>query len=569
MKPWLHFVRDCSAVDARTLGLFRIWFGLLLLTNLYDRTKGVDAIAFYTNEGVLPNHFALFAPMAERQWSFLFPFSTPDQVQVALALIAAVYVMYLVGWHTKIAQVLVVVCLLSLTNRNLILQNGGIVVTNVVAIWTAFLPVGARFSLDHLLRSLRERREQTPAELEQRAPMVRSETTYARLAFFALLINFSCIYFFNYAHKTGATWREGSAVHWVLWQNRIATMWAAIVRMHEPAWLSPVLTRSTLLIEAVLPVLILFPTGLRWTRRAAVVAILGLHASISLMMTLGPFSYSMMSFGLLLLRSEDWDFIEQTFAWKRTRHPVAYDPSNRRELMAARILARLDWRHRFELVDRSSRSSASPPPRLFSVLRKLPLEHLDADQSSNTPAQRLGNLIKRTIGELLAAALLVTVVIELAADNWIIPVAYRVKNRPQLQQEIVNYLRLPQGWSMFSPDAPKDDGTLVIDALLSDGRHLDPRTQLPPDFDAAFHGPWYDDQQWCDWNLRMKWDANRHLHAYFREYIAHLDQLDSWRQPAAIKYFEVYWVSNGSPPPGSVTPYGVKKTLLFTSGVEP
>jgi hypothetical protein len=570
MKRWLHLVRDCYlAVDARTLGLFRIWFGLHLLANLYDRTKGVDAIAFYTNEGVLPNHFALFAPMGERQWSFLYPFTTPSQVQVALAMIVVVYVMYLVGWHTKVAQVLVVVCLLSLTNRNLILQNGGIVVTNVVAIWTAFLPVGARFSLDHLLRSLRERREQTPAELEQRAPMIRSETTYARLAYFAILLNFSCIYYFNYAHKTGATWREGSAVHWVLWQNRIATIWAAIVRMHEPAWLSPFLTRSTLLIEAMLPVLILFPAGLRWTRRAAVLAIFGLHTSISLMMTLGPFSYSMMSFGLLLIRSDDWEWLERTLNWKHAKQTVAYDPSNRRENMAARILARLDFRHRFELVDGHSSASTSRPPWLFSFLRSLPLELLDAGGSASTPARRLVAQIKRSVGELLAAVLLVSVAIELAADNWIIPDSFRVKHRPRLQQEIINYLRLPQGWSMFSPDAPKEDGTLVIDALLSDGRHLDPRTQLPPDFDAAFHGPWYDDQQWCDWNLRMKWESNRHLHPFFREYIAHLDQLDSWHQPAAIKYFEVYWVSNGAPPPGSVIPYGVKKTLLFTSGAKP
>jgi hypothetical protein len=572
MKRWLHLVRDrYLAVDARTLGLFRICFGLHLLANLYDRTKGGDALAFYTNLGVLPNHFALFAPMGERMWSLLFPFSTPEQVQVALVLIALSYAMYVVGWHTKVAQVLVVVCLLSLTNRDLILQNGGIVVTNVVAIWTMFLPVGARFSVDHLLRSLRERKESTPAELNDRTLMVRGQATYARLAYFGILLNFACIYFFNYAHKTGPTWRAGSAVHWVLWQNRIATMWAAMLRMHEPAWLSPVLTRSTLVIEALLPVLILFPTGQRWTRRAAIVVIFGLHVSISLMMTLGPFSYSMMSFGLLLIRSEDWDWLGRALASKRPRRAVVYDPTNPRDHLAARILARLDLRGRFEFSDRREVAALSDEgsPRVYTWLRKLPLELLDGDEIRDTPARRFKARIVRSAGELLAGVILVTIVIEIGADNWIIPEAHRVKHRPVIQQEIVNYLRLPQGWSMFSPDAPKEDGTLVVDAVLSDGRHLDPRTQLPPDFDAAFHGPWYDDQQWCDWNLRMKWESNRHLHSNFREYIAHLDQLDSWQQTATIKYFDVYWVSNNAPPPGSTTPYGVKKTLLFTGGVKP
>ena len=57
--------------------------------------------------------------------------------------------------------------------------------------------------------------------------MVRSAPSYARLAFFGMLINFACIYFFNYAHKKGLTWKDKSAVHWVLWQNRIATVWTA------------------------------------------------------------------------------------------------------------------------------------------------------------------------------------------------------------------------------------------------------------------------------------------------------------------------------------------------------
>ena len=164
--------------------------------------------------------------------------------------------------------------------------------------------------------------------------------------------------------------------------------------------------------------------------------------------------------------------------------------------------------------------------------------------------------------------LLATLAVQVATDNWIIPDRYRVKHRPQVMREIVDYLRLPQGWSMFSPEAPKEDGTVVIDAILSDGRHIDPRKQLPPDFDAAFHGPWFDDQQWCDWDLRMKFDTNRHFSGYFREYIARLDQLSGWRQNATIKSFDVYWVNNSAPPPGSTAPYNIQKLLLFTGGGE-
>ena len=99
----------------------------------------------------MPNHYALFAPAGDKLWSLLLPFSTPAEVQVAFFLVFVVYFFYVIGYRTKLFQILLVICFLSLDNRNLHLQNGGIVVTNVVSIWTAFLPVGARFSIDHLL----------------------------------------------------------------------------------------------------------------------------------------------------------------------------------------------------------------------------------------------------------------------------------------------------------------------------------------------------------------------------------------------------------------------------------
>jgi hypothetical protein len=190
----------------------------------------------------------------------------------------------------------------------------------------------------------------------------------------------------------------------------------------------------------------------------------------------------------------------------------------------------------------------------------------DGEPYVESPAARLWRGAKVALGQALACVFLVTIVMQVSSDNWIIPEKYRVKQRPELMRQIVEYLRLPQGWSMFSPEAPRDDGTIVIDAVLSDGRHIDPRKQRPPDFDAAFHGPWYDDQQWCDWDLRMRWDSSRHLYPYFREYIARLDRLSSWKQNATIRYFDVYWVNNAAPARGSTKPYDVTRQLLFSGG---
>jgi hypothetical protein len=202
---------------------------------------------------------------------------------------------------------------------------------------------------------------------------------------------------------------------------------------------------------------------------------------------------------------------------------------------------------------------SAPPPT-----RYVPHEVCD-----ETPAARFKQSVQRVTGEILAAGFLVTVVTQVAADNWAIPDRYRLRNRPEVERQIVEYLRVPQGWSMFSPDAPKEDGTITIDAVLSDGRHIDPRKQRPPDFEPAFHGPWFDDQQWCDWDLRMRFDGNRHLHPHFRDYIARLDTHGSWKQRATIQYFDVYWVNNAAPPPGSTQPYNITKQFLFSGGIRP
>jgi hypothetical protein len=67
----------------------------------------------------------------------------------------------------------------------------------------------------------------------------------------------------------------------------------------------------------------------------------------------------------------------------------------------------------------------------------------------------------------------------------------------------------------------------------------------------------------------MRFDGNRHLHPHFRDYIARLDKFRSWKQRGTIQYFDVYWVNNAAPPPGSTLPYNITKQFLFSGGVHP
>ena len=160
------FNEHYRSLDPRWLGLFRICFGMLLISELGYRWT--YARLLFSNDGVLPNHFSLFAPMGQDLFSIYHVFSTVEEVHVAFALTLIVFVCFTLGYRTRLFHVLSAILITSLHGRNLFTENGGSVVTHSLAIWTMFLPLGRHFSIDALRRSFAAEREQSPAELNHR-----------------------------------------------------------------------------------------------------------------------------------------------------------------------------------------------------------------------------------------------------------------------------------------------------------------------------------------------------------------------------------------------------------------
>jgi hypothetical protein len=133
------FNRHYRSVDPRWLGLFRIGFGILLITELMYRWS--YARMLFSNDGLLPNHFSLFAPMGQDLFSIYHVFSTIGEVHVAFALTLVVFLCFTLGYKTRLFHVLSAILITSLHSRNLFTENGGSVVTHSLATWTVFLPV--------------------------------------------------------------------------------------------------------------------------------------------------------------------------------------------------------------------------------------------------------------------------------------------------------------------------------------------------------------------------------------------------------------------------------------------
>jgi hypothetical protein len=610
LAPFATFVRNrYLSVDVRWLGVFRIALGTLLVVEVLRRWY--YAPAFYTNDGLLPNHYSLFAPMGRNVFSIYHAFSSYGEVSVAFFLTLVVFLAFLFGYRTKLFHALSALCITSLNARNLFVENGGTVVVNILTLYTLFLPLGARFSLDAVRESLKRRNDRSVADLNRPDPLRGSERTTS-LAVLLLLVQWSSIYFFNTVQKDGAGWRNGSALYWFFQQDRIVTWFGVWAREHLPMSIIRLMTYGALCIEGSLSVLILFPFGQRWTRRLVLLLVWGLHGFIALSARIGPFSYAMMLFPLLLLGAEDFDWITRPFRSRaRVRHVVLAAESP--FLFAlARVLDRFDPFDRLVFVDRRQTAlvPADAPCDPFLVIsetgdifrhaaafreltrslpfgvvlrgllripgleaafvafgRRLDSRHRAWSRATGVrrggedpatarvarvrPVPALAARFRESVGTLREGVVLLLGIAVIAAILVQNPFASRRVHvaRAEWMIELVEYPRILQGWSMFAPEPPYEDGRVVVDGRTADGRRFDPFANGTPDFNPDAPNGWGHSQFWCDYHNRIRFSENAQHRQHLRDYLLRQHELSGHPENRLVA-FDVWWVSERSPAPG-------------------
>lgn len=152
------------------------------------------------------------------------------------------------------------------------------------------------------------------------------------------------------------------------------------------------------------------------------------------------------------------------------------------------------------------------------------------------------------VRESLLAAFIVLLAVQTANDNGFVTRRARV-HRPDWVVATVNTFRLLEGWGMFAPEPPYDDGHLVIDGRTKDGRKLDPFTGTTPDFDPYTRVGWGHEQFWCDYNNRLRFEWHQPNRQHFKDYLRHWHEY-AGRPEDELVAFDVWWVHDKSPPPG-------------------
>ena len=147
--------RTYFQIDLRSLAFGRVVFGLVLIGDLLRRVPWLRD--FYSNAGLIPNHTVLWRPPFPRIFSFLFMASLPEESAAWFCLAFVCFVCFTIGYRTKLFHLLSLAMTTSLHNRIMFAENWGGVAMAALMIWTAFLPLGRRWSVDAIRASLRAR----------------------------------------------------------------------------------------------------------------------------------------------------------------------------------------------------------------------------------------------------------------------------------------------------------------------------------------------------------------------------------------------------------------------------
>jgi hypothetical protein len=299
--PGISGLREMLSLDLRSIALFRILLGGIILLDLIWRLPSLEA--FYTDFGVLPREMVTVAWHGAAFFGFHQYFSSVPGVLLLFLVNAVFAVMLLVGWRTRLATVVCWLFLISLQNRNPMVLQGGDVLLRVLVFWGMFLPLGAYLSVD-----CRSRRPQPGGEMQ-----VFSAGTVA------LILQVCLVYIFTALLKSSDSWRTtGDAVYLALQLDAFRRPLGTLLLPHHG--LLRVATHITLFFEAFGPLFLFYPVRNGPVRTAVVFSFWFFHlVALNLCMDVGPFPYICAVAWTVLLPAWFWE--RAASVWRRMAIP--------------------------------------------------------------------------------------------------------------------------------------------------------------------------------------------------------------------------------------------------------
>lgn len=196
------FVQRVFSLDLRSLAVFRIAVGILILADLGFRWSTLTDM--YTGEGFYTHALAdkyyqveLGQQWPQYVWSLYWISDSVIFVQSLFAVAAVAALFLIAGKWTRIATIVSWLLLASLQFRNPLVTTSGDFLFKMLLFWSMFLPLGAKWSVDALKK---------PTE----------HTAVCSFATIGLIFQMFAVYFFSGVAKCNEIWFSGNAMWYVL-----------------------------------------------------------------------------------------------------------------------------------------------------------------------------------------------------------------------------------------------------------------------------------------------------------------------------------------------------------------
>jgi hypothetical protein len=263
-----HFSR-LFAIDLRSLAVFRIGMGMLLLYDCLSRARFLNSL--YTDQGLMP--IRSVGPLSVPDTIFFIHgwFGSVEYAALLFVVMGLAAICLMLGLFTPVAAAVCWLLVNSLRMRIPNVDNGGDILCRVLLFWSIFLPLGACWSLD------------------ARRRISSGVTHVVNIASAALLLTPALMYFESAFFKNGVTWFNGDAVSIAL-QEAYWSRPLADVLVGYPT-LCRALTFITLGLEFICPFLLFSPFATRACRLTAMALLTSVQVGFAFTIEVGLFPF--------------------------------------------------------------------------------------------------------------------------------------------------------------------------------------------------------------------------------------------------------------------------------------
>ena len=455
----LQYLADCVRIDTRTLAVFRVFAGLLVVADLVLRSRNFSY--FYTDDGVVPRSLVL--ELSSGTPLSIYHLTTdPTLIAGLFVLQGLVAVQLIVGYRTRLATVLTFLFVISLDHHNPFVLSYADTLFRLLLFWAIFLPLGERWSIDAA------HRDRTPRE------------SIASVASAFILGQMIFMYVSNGLIKSQSdVWGSGDAAPLVLGIHEMTFLLGDVVAQFPTLLSIGGLTWYYMLLAS--PLLVLL-TG-RW--RLPLIGLFAIgHLSFAITVRIGAFAYVALAGVLLFVQTSHWE-------------------DGRRLLRYVGVDSNPDPDH--------SRSRLTPvATTLASIAARVPSGRLTGDripQFRGLDSDRLEQVRNRTytlsVAVVVVTVLFVATVTLVTVVSAIVvadsgdeqPLEERVEGALDESLETTGVQQVdtvatslginqPLGWGVFAgPDPRTTDRYYVFPARTERGAHVDVFNDRPLSYD--------------------------------------------------------------------------------------